>query len=83
MSLNDGEFQMPFAPEGEPETDVWLRPLPAEEFEALLKQGLASMKGLEGEEIAALHAWFIRKYPTPTDRLNYAKRKLRELKRPA
>jgi hypothetical protein len=80
-SPEDGAFQMPLPPVGEAPTDVWLRPLPADEFEALLQKGLASMKGQEGIEMAELHAWFVRRYPTPTDRLIYMRRKMKEIQR--
>jgi hypothetical protein len=75
----DGIFTMPLPPEGEPPHDVWLRPLPADEFEALLQQGLESVRGPEGEAMAALRAWFIRKYPTPTERIMYIRRKTKAL----
>ncbi|MBL8608590.1 MAG: hypothetical protein JNL38_14790 [Myxococcales bacterium] len=72
-----GHFQMPLPSEGEPETDAWLRPLPAAEFEALVARGLASLDGPEGDELADLHAWFVRRYPTPTARLAYVRAKSR------
>lgn len=79
MSEPAGCFQMPLPPEGAPVTDVWLKPLSAEAFAELLARGLESMQGSEGEDMAALHAWFVRKYPTATDRLRYIRRKMREL----
>jgi hypothetical protein len=79
----DGMFQMPLAPEGEPPTDVWLRPLSGREFALLLQQGLASLAGPEGAEMAALRAWFVRKYPTPEARLAYVRRKQAELAQPS
>ncbi len=76
-----GHFQMPLPPDGDPPTDVWLRPLPAREFEELLAAGLASLDGPEADELAELHAWFVARYPTPTARLAYVRRKARALRR--
>jgi hypothetical protein len=81
MSKEAGHFQMPLPTEGTEATDVWLKPLAADAFETLLQKGLLSMDGTEGEEMAALHAWFIRRYPTPTERLDYIRRKTREIAR--
>ena len=78
-TLSEGHFQMPLAPEGEPPTDVWLRPMPPEEFEEMIRAALVSLQGTEGEEMASLRAWFVRRYPTPTARLAYVRRRYEEM----
>lgn len=56
-------------------------PLPPEEFEARLRLALADMSGPHGREIAEYIAWFMRRYPTPLERLTYARRKYNEAMR--
>jgi hypothetical protein len=58
--------------------DVWEETLPAEEFERLVRQALADLDGSEGEEMRAHMRWFLRRYPTPLDRLRYSTRKYKE-----
>jgi hypothetical protein len=50
--------------------------LPREEFERRLHEPLGDA---EPDEIAALVRWFSHRYPTPKERLAYARRKLRQL----
>lgn len=58
--------------------DVWAEPLPADEFERLLRRALTDLDGEEGEEMRAFMAWFVRRYPTPLERLRYTTRKYKE-----
>jgi hypothetical protein len=58
--------------------DVYETPLPAEEFERRLVEALASVRGAEGAEIRDHVEWFLRRYPTPLARLEYARRKYEE-----
>jgi len=53
-------------------------PLPPDEFERRLAAALESVRGAEGEEMAELIEWFLRRYPEPLDRLRYVRRKLDE-----
>jgi hypothetical protein len=53
------------------------RELTVEEFERRVRLALADTR--EIEERAALVAWFVRRYPTPRERLAYARRKYRQL----
>lgn len=50
-------------------------PLPPDEFERRLALALAELDGPEGEEMQATIAWFKRRYPTPTDRVRYCRRR--------
>ena len=54
--------------------------LAPEEFERRLAQ---PMPEDEAEELRELIRWFMRRYPTPKERLAYARRKFREWTRPA
>ena len=54
-----------------PEHHAALEP---EEFDRRLAQALAELDGEEGERIDELLAWFGRRYPTPLERLRYARR---------
>jgi hypothetical protein len=56
----------------------WERPLSPEEFAARESAARASLAGSEGEEMRAYMEWFLRRYPTPLARLQYARRKFRE-----
>jgi hypothetical protein len=56
-------------------------PLPAEVFDEHLRAALAEMKGPHGDEIAEYIAWFLRRYPTPLERLKYTRRKYQEAMR--
>lgn len=58
--------------------DVWETPLPADEFDELVRAAIDGLDGAEGEEMLAHMAWFKRRYPTPLDRLRYSTRKYRE-----
>jgi len=53
------------------------RELTPEEFDGLVRRALSDQAELE--ERAALVAWFKRHYPTPRERLAYARRKYRQL----
>ena len=53
------------------------RELTPTEFDRLVQRVLADDE--EIRERALLIAWFMRRYPTPRERLAYARRKLREL----
>ena len=48
--------------------------LDAAEFERRLSLAIAELDGPEGESLGELIAWFKRRYPTPLDRLRYARR---------
>lgn len=50
-------------------------PLPFDEFERRLALARAELDGPEGEEMSDHIAWFMRRYPTPTDRVRYAMRR--------
>lgn len=54
---------------------LWEEPLPAEEFEKRLAQARAELEGEEGENLEALIQWFLRRYPTPLERLRYNRRR--------
>ncbi len=60
---------------------IWEEPLPPEEFHRRVAQAIAELDGPEGENIRSLIEWFQRRYPTPRDRLRYARRKYAELHR--
>ena len=51
--------------------------LTPEEFDRQVQRALSDQDELE--ERAALVAWFMRRYPTPRERLAYARRKYRQL----
>lgn len=53
------------------------RELTPAEFDVLVQRALSDEAELE--ERAALVAWFTRRYPTPRERLAYARRKYRQL----
>jgi len=53
--------------------------LPADEFERRLAAALESARGPEGDEMRDLVEWFLRRYPSPMDRLRYARRKYEEV----
>ena len=53
------------------------RELTPEEFDRLVQGALADTR--EIEERTALVEWFMRRYPTPRERLAYARRKYRQL----
>ena len=53
------------------------RELTPEEFDRLVERALADTH--EIQERAALVEWFMRRYPTPRERLAYARRKYRQL----
>jgi hypothetical protein len=55
--------------------DFYDAPLPREEFERRVALALAELDGPEGDEMQAHIAWFKRRYPTPTDRVRYARRR--------
>jgi len=49
--------------------------LPQAEFDRRLAQVLAELDGEEGDELRAQIAWFKRRYPTPTERIRFARRR--------
>jgi hypothetical protein len=49
-------------------------PLPPDEFERRVSAAIAELDGEEGENLGGLVRWFLRRYPTPLDRLRYARR---------
>lgn len=49
-----------------------------EEFDRRVKLAFAELDGPEAEEIRAHIRWFRRRYPTPLDRLRYARRKYQD-----
>ena len=49
-------------------------PLAPEEFERRLAASLAELDGPELENLSGLIRWFVRRYPTPQERLAYARR---------
>ncbi len=53
------------------------RALTPEEFDRQVRRALSDDDELR--ERAALVAWFMRRYPTPRERLAYARRKYRQL----
>ena len=55
-------------------------PLSLEEFERRVS---APLTGEEASELSDLIRWFTRRYPTPKERLAYARRKFLEWTRPA
>lgn len=50
---------------------LWEEPLAPEEFQQRLDRARAELAGEEGERVRELIAWFVRRYPTPRDRLRY------------
>jgi hypothetical protein len=56
-------------------------PLPREQFEEHLGAALAELEGPEGQELSEYVDWFLRRYPTPLERLAYARRKYDEAMR--
>lgn len=67
---------------------VWDAPLDPAEFARREAASVASVMGPDGEEMRALHAWFIRRYPTPLERLKYIRKQTESIaatgrKRPA
>lgn len=63
------------------EDDAYDQRLQPEEFERRLAEALGSLDGPEGEEMRELVRWFMRRYPTPLDRVRYARRKYNEARR--
>lgn len=53
------------------------RELTPEEFDRRVQQALSDQDELQAR--AALVTWFMRRYPTPRERLAYARRKYRQL----
>ena len=62
-----------------PDDDFWETPLPPEEFARRERESLALLAGPEGDEMRAMHAWFVRRYPTVQGRIAYIRRKMREV----
>ncbi len=54
---------------------AWLEPLSPPEFERRLALALSELDGEELENLSALIGWFQRRYPTPKERLAYARRR--------
>jgi len=53
---------------------LYLAPLPPEEFERRVRASIAELDGPEGENLGELIDWFLRRYPTPAERLAYGRR---------
>lgn len=64
-----------------PPEALYEMPLPPAELESRLRDAMAEMNGPEGARIREYVAWFVRRYPTPLERLAYARRKYREAMR--
>lgn len=62
---------------------IYEAPLSPEEFEARLREALASLDGPEGNQLVELIDWFQRRYPTARERLAYCRHRMRELERAA
>jgi hypothetical protein len=54
---------------------IWLSPLSSDEFDRRVEQAIAELDGEEGENVAALIRWFLRRYPTAKERFAYARKK--------
>lgn len=54
---------------------AWLEPLAPAEFERRLAVARTELDGEELENLSALIHWFQRRYPTPKERLAYARRR--------
>jgi hypothetical protein len=54
--------------------DLYLAPLPVEEFERRVRASLDELEGPELENLQDLIGWFRRRYPTAKERLAYARR---------
>lgn len=61
--------------------NVWEEKLATAEFDRLVRAAIAELDGPEGDEMRSLMAWFVRRYPTPLDRLRYSTRKHKEWSR--
>jgi hypothetical protein len=57
---------------------IWDVPLSPAEFARRESAARASLDGAEGAEMLAYKEWFLRRYPTPLERLRYCRRKFRE-----
>ena len=64
--------------EKEPSDAFWETPIPPEEFARRERETLAALAGPEGDEMRATLEWFLRRYPTPLQRIAYIRRKMRE-----
>jgi hypothetical protein len=53
---------------------LWDIPLTAQEFAQRSEDVAERMSGPEGDEMLELHRWFMRRYPTPLDRLRYIRK---------
>lgn len=49
--------------------------IPDDEFERRLALAFAELDGPEGAAMSDFIAWFMRRYPTPTERIRYAMRR--------
>lgn len=58
---------------------IYEAPLSPEDFEARLREAMASLDGPDGAQLAELIDWFQRSYPTARERLAYCRRRMREL----
>ena len=58
--------------------DFYEKRMDPAEFETRRREAVASLDGAEGEDMRELIAWFVRRYPTPLERLAYCRRKYRE-----
>jgi hypothetical protein len=50
-----------------------------EEFAQRKAEGVARLSGPEGDEMRALMAWFMRRYPTAIDRLRYVRKQMKSM----
>jgi hypothetical protein len=55
---------------------VYEAPLPPDEFERRLAAARKELEGPEGDALREFIAWFRRRYPTPLERIRYARREI-------
>lgn len=58
---------------------IYETPLSPEEFDARLREAIASLDGPEGAQLSELIDWFQRSYPTARERLAYCRRRMKQL----
>ena len=66
---------------GEPDP-LWDALLDKEEFARREAESVASVAGPAGEDMYALYTWFVRRYPTPLERLKYIRKQTASLRKP-
>ena len=57
-----------------PPDGIWDTPLSADEFARREAESVASVAGPAGREMLELYTWFVRRYPTPLERLRYIRK---------